>query len=98
MRKLALALLIILLAVPSFAADLGINRGIAVVLGDSSGEVATDLASDTDLVIYSSLTTGREVAKASKALDAAGLFAGRHWPGEQCGRSGLQRERARYGG
>ena len=82
MRKLALALLIILLAVPSFAADLGINRGIAVVLGDSSGEVATDLASDTDLVIYSSPTTGREVAKASKALDAAGLFGKRVFVGK----------------
>ncbi len=82
MRKVTLALLAILLAAPSLAADATVNRGIAVVLGDSSGELAVDLASDTELVIYSSHGTDREVAKATKTIARAGLFGTRVFVGE----------------
>lgn len=53
------------------------TRGICVVLGDSTGEIAIDLARKTELLIYSQLSRAEDVARARLATDSAGFYGSR---------------------
>ncbi len=59
------------------AAQIGVNRGICVVLGDRDGRLACQLARQTELVLLVQLEDAAEVEAASKAADAAGVFGTR---------------------
>jgi len=56
---------------------IGVNRGICVVLGDTTGELAIDLAYRSELLIYSQLQNEAQVESARKAADEAGFYGTR---------------------
>ncbi|MBI5394555.1 MAG: PQQ-binding-like beta-propeller repeat protein [Verrucomicrobia bacterium] len=55
--------------------QLGVTRGIAVVLGDV--DLALKLAKDTELLVYTQLPDEADVARARRAADVAGLLGTR---------------------
>ncbi len=57
--------------------QLGLSRGIAVVVGDAKGELAVKLARETELLVYVQLPRVAEVAQARQAVDAAGFLGTR---------------------
>jgi outer membrane protein assembly factor BamB len=56
---------------------IGTPRGLCVVLGDSDGRLALDLAKSSELTIFAQSTSDNQVAAARQAADAAGLFGTR---------------------
>lgn len=66
-----------LLTLTAGADDLGVKRGICVVLGDANGSRALKLARETELTIYSQLPDARGVERVRRAVDAAGLLNSR---------------------
>ncbi len=61
----------------SILENVGVTRGICVVLGDGASERAVELARESDLLIYVQLTQAKDVRAASEAADAAGLYGTR---------------------
>lgn len=61
----------------SLLPQIGIQRGICVVLGDSSGAVALDLARESDLLVYTQLADADKATALRAAAAAAGLGADR---------------------
>jgi len=57
--------------------DIGVTRGICVVLGDSTCELALKLVRDSDLLVYVQLLPQRDVEKARRIADEAGLYGTR---------------------
>lgn len=56
---------------------IGVERGICVVLGDSSCRLGIDLARGTGFLVYTQLPDASDVEKARRAAEAAGLDATR---------------------
>ena len=56
---------------------IGVARGICVVLGDAEGELALELARDSELLIYMQLPRSQAVEKARRIVDDAGLYGKR---------------------
>jgi len=56
---------------------IGVSRGICVVLGDTTGNLAIDLAYRSELLIYSQLQKEEKVELARKAIDEAGFYGTR---------------------
>jgi outer membrane protein assembly factor BamB len=56
---------------------LGARDGICVVLGDPSCELAIQIARKSDLLVYVQLPSPRDVARARRTVEAAGLDATR---------------------
>ena len=54
-----------------------VSRGICVVLGDSTGELAIDLAYRSELLVYSQLQNEAHVQSSRKAVDEAGFYGTR---------------------
>ena len=69
-------------ATPSLLDQIGLQRGICVVVGDASGDVALDLASSSQLLVYVQLNDSQQVAALRQAADSAKLGA-RHLCVEQ---------------
>ena len=59
------------------ADGIGIKQGICVVLGDSQGQAAIELARRTDLLIYMQLPEAKSVTQARNAAEKAGLYGRR---------------------
>jgi outer membrane protein assembly factor BamB len=57
--------------------DIGVTRGICVVLGDDKCELAMQLAKDTELLIYVQLPQAQDVQTARKLVDEAKLYGTR---------------------
>ncbi|UCC97535.1 MAG: PQQ-binding-like beta-propeller repeat protein [Phycisphaerales bacterium] len=57
--------------------DVGITRGICVILGDDAAERAIKLAGESDLMIYIQVTQDEDLQAACEAADAAGLYGTR---------------------
>ncbi|MEK7995353.1 MAG: PQQ-binding-like beta-propeller repeat protein, partial [Planctomycetota bacterium] len=57
--------------------DIGVTRGICVVLGDGRCELALKLARDSDLLIYVQLLPQRDIEQARRIADEAGLYGTR---------------------
>ena len=55
------------------------SRGIAVVLGDTSGEFCLRLAQETEQLIYLQLEKQEDVAAVRRKIDAAGYYGSRIW-------------------
>jgi outer membrane protein assembly factor BamB len=55
----------------------GVTKGICVVLGDTSGEAALDLARRSELQIYVQLPQAQEVETARRLVDKAGFYGTR---------------------
>ena len=58
-------------------ARLGVQRGLAVVLGDASGETTLRLAAETELLLYLQLPRAEDVDRVRRAADARGLYGRR---------------------
>lgn len=56
---------------------IGVDRGICVVLGDTEGRLATELARYRGLTVYVPLANAEDAETASRAADGAGLFGTR---------------------
>ena len=61
----------------SILEDIGVTKGICVVLGDADGELAVKLARDSELLIYVQSPRAKEVEAVRKAADEAGLYGTR---------------------
>jgi len=61
----------------SIIEDIGVTKGICVVLGDTDGELAVKLARDSELLIYVQSPRAKEVEAVRKAADDAGLYGTR---------------------
>ena len=57
--------------------QIGLLRGICVVLGDTDGQWSMELARHSELLVYVQLTDAAAVAKARAAAEHAGLDASR---------------------
>ncbi|MHC4396476.1 MAG: outer membrane protein assembly factor BamB family protein [Planctomycetota bacterium] len=57
--------------------NIGIKRGICVLLGDGSCELALELARQSELLIYIQLSQAKDVEKARKLADGAGFYGTR---------------------
>jgi len=57
--------------------QIGVRRGICVVLGDTKCELALELAKQTQLLIYIQLPRGQDVERARQMVDQAGLYGTR---------------------
>lgn len=57
--------------------EIGVTRGICVLLGDSNCELALQMAKKSELTIYVQLTDSDDVESARKAADEAGLYCKR---------------------
>ena len=55
----------------------GVTKGIGVVLGDTRGEVALELARQSELLIYVQLPRAQDVETARKLVDGAGFYGTR---------------------
>lgn len=69
-------------AVPAASPDpllrqVGVKRGLCVVVGDPKCELAMRLARDTELLLYVQLPGTAEVEQARRAVDAAGFLGNR---------------------
>ncbi|MHC4168631.1 MAG: class I SAM-dependent methyltransferase, partial [Planctomycetota bacterium] len=58
----------------SILEQIGVTRGICVVLGDAKGELAVRLARDSELLIYVQSPRAKEVDTVRKAADDAGFY------------------------
>src|SRR5687768_8789128 len=58
-------------------AKLGTTRGMFMVLGDSDGALALDLAWRSELTVFVQTPSAKEAAAVRKAVDAAGLLGTR---------------------
>ena len=56
---------------------IGVTRGLCVVLGDQTGNLAVELARSSELMVYSQVGRDEDVAAARRAADAAGLLGRR---------------------
>jgi len=56
---------------------ISVTHGICVVLGDSSGELAVEMARDSKLLIYVQLPQAKDVEKARKVANDAGFYGTR---------------------
>ncbi len=56
-----------------YANKVGAEQGLCVVLGDTDGQAAQQLALDTKLLVYVQIPTARHVAAARQAAAQAGL-------------------------
>ena len=60
------------------------RRGYCVVLGCETGELAVELARQSELMIYAVSPDAEKVAKTARTVDAAGLYGARvcveQWP------------------
>ncbi|MHC4331225.1 MAG: hypothetical protein ACYSWW_24230, partial [Planctomycetota bacterium] len=54
--------------------EIGATRGICVLPGDTDCDLAIELAGKSDLLFYVQLQRARDVARACRAADEAGLF------------------------
>jgi len=61
----------------SIIEDIGVTKGICVVLGDTDGELSVKLARDSELLIYVQSPRAKEVEAVRKAADDAGLYGTR---------------------
>jgi outer membrane protein assembly factor BamB len=61
----------------SILEQIGVTRGICVVLGDTEGELAVELARDSELLIYVQSPRAKEVETVRKAADDTGLYGTR---------------------
>jgi outer membrane protein assembly factor BamB len=61
----------------SILEDIGVTRGICVVLGDARGKLAIKLARESELLIYVQLPRAKDVETVRKAADAAALYGTR---------------------
>jgi len=61
----------------SLIAEIGVNRGICVVLDDPTCELAIKLARRSELLVYVELPDAEQVDRARRAAEAAGLDAKR---------------------
>jgi len=65
----------------------GIRRGYCLVLDCRTGQLALELARQSELVIYAASPDAKSVAAARKALDAAGVYGTRvyveQWPADK---------------
>jgi len=57
--------------------QIGVKRGICVVLGDAKGALAVELARDSELLIYVQSPRDKYVEDIRKAADDAGLYGAR---------------------
>ncbi|UCD29257.1 MAG: PQQ-binding-like beta-propeller repeat protein, partial [Planctomycetota bacterium] len=57
--------------------QIGITRGICVLLGDPTGEKAIELAKDSELLVYLQLPQGQDVERARRAADETGYLGRR---------------------
>ncbi len=61
----------------SILEGIGVTKGICVVLGDAEGELAVELARDSELLIYVQSPRAKEVEAIRKAADDAGFYGTR---------------------
>ncbi len=61
----------------SLLSRLAISRGLCVVLGDTNGDTAIQLARDSELLIYVQLPRAEDVAAARRAAAEAGFYGTR---------------------
>ncbi|MHC4737558.1 MAG: outer membrane protein assembly factor BamB family protein [Planctomycetota bacterium] len=61
----------------SIIEKINVTRGICVVLGDTRCELALDLASKTELLIYVQLQRAEDVELSRRAVDGTGLYGTR---------------------
>ena len=64
-------------AAETILAETGIRRGYCLVLGCETGQLAFELARQSELKIYAVSPDEKKVAAARKALDAAGVYGSR---------------------
>lgn len=88
-RTFSLFLLVILICITNFQCSrtinsnenilekIGVSRGICVVLGDNKGELAIQIARDSELLVYLQLLNSEDVANAREAADNAGYLGSR---------------------
>ncbi|MCX6904058.1 MAG: PQQ-binding-like beta-propeller repeat protein [Verrucomicrobia bacterium] len=57
--------------------QLGVTRGLCVVLGDRSGSTALRLARNSELMVYVQLADAKAVAEARRNAEEAGLYGSR---------------------
>jgi outer membrane protein assembly factor BamB len=57
--------------------QLGVTRGICVVLGDTRGELALKAARETDLLVYTQFPGEAEATTVRRLVDAAGFYGTR---------------------
>ncbi|MHC4228030.1 MAG: outer membrane protein assembly factor BamB family protein [Planctomycetota bacterium] len=62
--------------------EIGATRGICVLPGDTDCDLAIELAGKSDLLFYVQLQRARDVARACRAADEAGLFGTRIFIGK----------------
>jgi len=55
----------------------GLERGVCVVLGDPSGELALDLVRQSEFMVYVQMPRAENVEKARRAADAANVYGPR---------------------
>ncbi len=86
MRRLGLLVICVFLPLLLFACSaqsemekIGISRGICVLLGDETGDLALRLARETELLIYLQLEDGEVVEAARHSIDEAGYYGSRVW-------------------
>lgn len=61
----------------SILESIGVTRGICVLLGDTTGELAVELARESELLVYVQLAQAKDVQAARQAADAAALYGTR---------------------
>ena len=61
----------------SILEQIGVTRGICVVLGDANGELAVKLARETELLVYVQSPRARQLEVIRKAVDEAGFYGTR---------------------
>ncbi|MHC4509313.1 MAG: outer membrane protein assembly factor BamB family protein, partial [Planctomycetota bacterium] len=85
-RCLLIAIVSVLINTPViFAANqqdpilerIGVKRGICVLLGDPTGELAVELARESELMIYVQLPQAENVERVRRAADDAGFYGTR---------------------
>ncbi|UCF16868.1 MAG: hypothetical protein JSW59_05300, partial [Phycisphaerales bacterium] len=85
-RRLLTAIISVLISAPVILAanrpnpileHIGVERGICVLLGDPAGELAVELARESELLIYAQLAQAEDVENVRKTADDAGLYGTR---------------------
>jgi SAM-dependent methyltransferase len=56
-----------------------VPRGICVILGDSTGNLTSRLAGNTELSVYAQLRSPKQVTRLRQRMDTAGLLGRRVW-------------------
>ena len=62
---------------PEELRNVGVTRGIGVVLGDPTCELAIKLAKETELLVYAQMADAGAAERARRKVDAAGLYGTR---------------------